>query len=1077
MQIMSGVEERSRKTLLPSSHLAWKEIIIFSILSSLPASHVVGGPEECVLKRPQHVGVQVCKSRPFSNFAEPRCHVGTATRVPASRHGRLQQSSVVVELCTGREKPTSRDERREEGEMSRNVSALPPESHTARRLEHATPEHLHQTTRRVFIGPIPEGWLKSHRKEWYKQFVGRRSNKRRATFTAAQPLTIVDTNDGAAGRRDNDGNGLSSTETTRLSGISQYAGGTVSEAPASTTSLLHSQNRSIREVIEQPNAGVTDQPDNAESGVPPGILQADGNGSRLDRVANKLPVSKVRFTDAGRLQLRARASRLAAKGSFRHRKIKDGEMLKVDKMLVRTDITQQSLREDYDEKISQGVVTKSLDKWREFMVVCRGHEEEDAKAVLQLYQTRVITVSEDEKVKKKPKVQILLGSSKVRVNLYSSLDKTLCLWTTNGARTTIYYLRAASSATAVEWYTFLRGVLGHKRAEYLQVNIPDLSVSLRLDDPFRAIETSTTFAEAATGDDEALAKAVNEEKGAAGAIVSRCMEMLKENAEWQDVLKVWAQDNRIGLAWKRYDRIEWLHGAVEQRMYGTIAMQRTHDLELRPKDHYPKVIKQADGPALEEPTPIEGFLIRLTSQKGKDKNFGKMLFKRLYFTTQSQYLLFMKPAKAKPPPPPKLPTHTANGNVPSTKDISAQVPLAYDVDPYPLEDKDIAWLNSEGVIPATEVRDRDEEAAAEAERNVEMMLAADGFIDLCAVHRVRNFVDGATPADEDLEEGDDVDFHVNLPDRSAQQDDGTTTEVDADRIFELVMKNGLIIRLQAFNKMTRDEWLKRMRQLVAYWTLRKKADMDLYKSTREQNLRELGIDERAEALVGQFAYKWEVGKSFASPTLYNMCGINECRTIHLSGVLFRKPRKHTTFVRDHVILSHGHLLIFQDTLRSRSGRKLQHIHHERIASINLKGCYLYSGLLTENDLLYQNQTFDSNTPGHHALPRVYLEDGWTSTDEDAMTTFVIWHANSNSWFKSSSTVDDHKTEQQQADEDRKVRTKLTRVSKLGATGRNVVFKARSRAERDHWVLAIQVEIERLASRDEEVRLIDDGKKG
>ena len=100
MQIMSGVEERSRKTLLPSSHLAWKEIIIFSILSSLPASHVVGGPEECVLKRPQHVGVQVCKSRPFSNFAEPRCHVGTATRVPASRHGRLQQSSVVVELCT-----------------------------------------------------------------------------------------------------------------------------------------------------------------------------------------------------------------------------------------------------------------------------------------------------------------------------------------------------------------------------------------------------------------------------------------------------------------------------------------------------------------------------------------------------------------------------------------------------------------------------------------------------------------------------------------------------------------------------------------------------------------------------------------------------------------------------------------------------------------------------------------------------------------------------------------------------------------------------------------------------------------
>lgn len=974
---------------------------------------------------------------------------------------------------------TRRDERRRTHEdddnddddaMNRH-SDLPPDSHTARRLEHATPDHLHQTTRRAFIGPIPEGWLKSHRKQWYKELVGRGGGKRRATFTAAHPL---DADDAAAGRRDVHGNVLSSGETTRLSDVSAY--GADADGPASTTSLLHSQNRSIVEAFEQRNNAANDQP-SGETRVPPGILQGEGNAPRLERVADKVLVPKVRFTDSARLQLRARASRLAAKGTFRHRKVKDGEMLKVDKMLVRTDITQQSLREDYDEKISQGVVTKSLDKWREFMVVCRSHEEEDAKAVLQLYQTRVITVSEDKKVKKKAKAQILLGNSKVRVNLYSALDKTLCLWTRDGLRTTIYYLRAASTATAVEWYTFIRSVLGHKRADTLQVNIPDLSVCLRLEDPFRAIETSSTFAEAEAGDDEALARAVNEEKGAAAAIVTRCMEMLKENSEWQDVLKVWAQDNRIGLAWKRYDRLEWLHGAVEQRMYGTIAMQRTHDLELRPKHHYPKLITQTTGPALEEPTPIEGFLIRLTSQQGKDQKLGKMLFKRLYFTTQSQYLLFMKPAKAKPPPPPRLPAQTAaGGGVPSTQQISAQVPLTYDVEPYPLQDNNIAWLNSEGIISSMEVRDRDDAAAAEAERNVEMLQAADGFIDMCNVHRVRNFVDGATPADENVESGDDVDFHVQVPDTSVRQDDGTATEIDEDRIFELVMKNGLVIRLQAFNKVTRDEWLKRMRQLVAYWTARKKADMNLYKSTREQNLRELGIDERAEALVGQFAHKWEVGKSFASPTLYNMCGISGCRTVHLSGVLFRKPRKHTTFIRDQVILSHGHLLIFQDTLRSRSGKKLQHIHHDRIASINLKGCYLYSGLLTESDLLYQNQTFDSNTPGHHALPRVYLEDGWTSTDEDAMTTFVIWHANSKSWFKSSSTVDDQRKEQQQADDDRKVKTKLTRVSKLGTTGRNVVFKARSRAERDHWVLAIQVEIERLASQADEVRLVNDGNK-
>ena len=50
------------------------------------------------------------------------------------------------------------------------------------------------------------------------------------------------------------------------------------------------------------------------------------------------------------------------------------------------------------------------------------------------------------------------------------------------------------------------------------------------------------------------------------------------------------------------------------------------------------------------------------------------------------------------------------------------------------------------------------------------------------------------------------------------------------------------------------------------------------------------------------------------------------------------------------------------------------------------------------------------------------------------------------------------------------------MSQLGATGRSVVFKARSRAERDHWVLAIQVEIERLAAQEEEVRLVDAGEE-
>ena len=964
------------------------------------------------------------------------------------------------------------------------MSRLPADSYTARRLEHATPEHLHLTTRRTFIGPIPEGWLNSHRKSWYKSYV--RDGKGRApTFTAAHPIASG-TDPSQRGQRlvlpEQDPRPSSQSGDTRDTQTQTGTG----IATTSTTSLLRSQRTSavsdaspVRttersvSISNAAQASVPSQHDGAAPRRPTDFL-------RLDKSSSILPVPKVRFSEATKLQLRSRAQRLAERGGIARTKLKPGELMKMEKMLVRIDTTQQTIREDFDERISQGVETKTLDKWREFMVVCRKHAQ---GAVLQLYQTRVIANTAD-KTKKKPKAEIIMSPTKANVNMFSSLDKTLCIWTMDKKETYIYYLRPQSGASSTEWYTFLNSVVGKGRARTLQVNVPDLSVSLRLDDPFKTLESAKVLAEAAEGDDDALAKAVSDEKGAAGAIVARCIEMLKESPEWADVLRAWAEYDRIGLAWKRYDRLEWVHGAVEQRMYGTIAMQKTHDLELRPKDHYPLDAKTKKGSTIDEPAPVEGFLVRLTSQRGQARRMGKMLYKRLYFTSQNRYLFFVGPARASPPPPPKMPMKR-NGSVPSTKQLVEATPLTYDIEPYPLDGEYISWLDTEGIKNTSELLAHDKEAEQEADRNTSMLMGCDGFINMSDIKRVRKFHKGATPLDEDIDSGSDVDFDEQAPDRPTAHD-GEAGEVEEDRTFELLLNNGLVIRLQAYNKEAKQEWIKRLRKLVKYWHHRAKEDMDLFKSVREQNLRALQIDERAEAQVGSFAYKWEVSQSYASPTMYNLCGISNCRTIHMSGVLFRKPRRHTTFTRCHVILSAGTLLIFQDAVRKRSGAKVVHIHHERIGSMDLKGCYLYSGLLTEKELLYQNQTFDSNTPGHHALPRIYLDDAWTSTDEDAMTTFVLWHAKSKSWFRSSHFVDDVRTAERQnsinaegeVDDGKRGRTKtkLTRVSQLGAKGRSVVFKARSRAERDHWVLALQVEIERLAAQEEEVRLVDAGEE-
>jgi hypothetical protein len=182
----------------------------------------------------------------------------------------------------------------------------------------------------------------------------------------------------------------------------------------------------------------------------------------------------------------------------------------------------------------------------------------------------------------------------------------------------------------------------------------------------------------------------------------------------------------------------------------------------------------------------------------------------------------------------------------------------------------------------------------------------------------------------------------------------------------------------------------------------------------------------------------------------------------MSGQLYRKPRRRSTFHRCYVVLTEGQLLIFQDSLRKRNGVQIPHIHKELVATLDLQDCYIYSGFLTEGDQLYANQTFDSNHPGHHALPRIYLsQDGWTSQDEDSAICFAIWHPTKKSFFRALQVKEDGKTDKM-----------LRRVSTLGVPGRSVVFKARSRVERDRWVLSIESEIDRLQEeRGEDVRIV------
>jgi hypothetical protein len=151
---------------------------------------------------------------------------------------------------------------------------------------------------------------------------------------------------------------------------------------------------------------------------------------------------------------------------------------------------------------------------------------------------------------------------------------------------------------------------------------------------------------------------------------------------------------------------------------------------------------------------------------------------------------------------------------------------------------------------------------------------------MCRVQEVRNVQRGSSSADPNIGEGPSVDYNEEA--RDSRQDDGATQDFDDDRTFEMALDNGLVIRLQAYDAASRDEWVKRLDALVKYWRARCANDAAELQAVRRRNLKLLEIDEAMESIIGQFAKKWEVKKAEASPHLHNMCLLSGCRTIKVS---------------------------------------------------------------------------------------------------------------------------------------------------------------------------------------------------
>ena len=162
------------------------------------------------------------------------------------------------------------------------------------------------------------------------------------------------------------------------------------------------------------------------------------------------------------------------------------------------------------------------------------------------------------------------------------------------------------------------------------------------------------------------------------------------------------------------------------------------------------------------------------------------------------------------------------------------------------------------------------------------MKNTDGFIDLSKVKYVRTVRRKPESQDAGIGQGESADFQAaelstNDPEYAFEQ--GTASEFDDERTFELVLENGLVIRLQCFSLETRKEWMRRLRDLIKYWKLRLAEEINTLKEMREENLKILGVDRGNEAQYADYIQKYQLVEAISAPGLYHFCKISHCRPI------------------------------------------------------------------------------------------------------------------------------------------------------------------------------------------------------
>ncbi|OBA21175.1 hypothetical protein METBIDRAFT_42780 [Metschnikowia bicuspidata var. bicuspidata NRRL YB-4993] len=712
-------------------------------------------------------------------------------------------------------------------------------------------------------------------------------------------------------------------------------------------------------------------------------------------------------------------------------KRKIGEIVRVDKMLVMirkvsniSTVLSFTERSDADSTIQ--------DHWREYFVVLRNTGSHVNPLHVLLFER-----NKGKNFEEKPEHSFDINED-IRADFFSLTDKTISIANLVEDGLKIFIMNMKYTTVAFKWLYMIKEVLKEDFFSTVKIDIAGKRTQIKIDVPRPLLDQSLAGAELLKLHEQPTGYAV-ESDVLFSYLSTKIGTYMRAFANRSNSASEWLEQNSTpAFCFKYYDRLEWIPSDGKSLVLQSQLLGEGATLEYRQMTKIPLSVKDTKGRVISRPTSIEGFLSRITNTMGKEYSKFRSFYKIQYFFSSENILFFSSLLRGVPPSP-------QNQLLKEGVDKGSLCNLLPDVYPktsFELDDHEhISWLSK------ADFEKFDNEAVEEFSRKLRQIVGARAMVDICMISAVK-----AIPFEKI--QARHLYFQLYLWYSSPVVLDDMNI---MDCGFEIELFDGSQLKLLAPLRNIRDEWVERLNELAIYWRSHM-AKLSLAEtSSKLKNMAKLRLGDYVDSNLSFGHDSLEVGKSFANDITFTSSGLAMSTCVLCSGYLYQKQKKHSSFSRYFVVLCSGYLLIYSLFKRSKvTGVQKDTPYYERYMTIPISECYVYSESSTQLDLVASQKV---KSPGECDLPRIY-PDGWRSSEEEFMRCFSIWFGGKRA-LRHSTKRQSSSTIHGKVDLKNPGMMHMTR--KLGVTGKILVFLARSRQEREHWVYNILQEINRFSA--------------